>query len=128
MAGGAAALALGAWLTQTYLLPGVMRWWRGGPPEPSPADKAAAAVAQAIQAQVGLVACRMTCKPAAFSNCLRPGHQCAHGVQTVEMRSTMEGMKAMLAAAEAAKAAQPEVLSLPDLREELRGLVSALAE
>lgn len=40
----------------------------------------------------------------------------------------MEGMKAMLAAAEASKAAQPEALSLSDLREELRGLASALNE
>ena len=49
-------------------------------------------------------------------------------VQTAEMRSTMEAVKAMLAAAEAAKASQPEAVTLSDLREELRSLVSALSE
>ena len=51
---GAGALAVAVWLAQAYLLPPVARWWRGADREPSPADKAAAAVAAAIQAQVAL--------------------------------------------------------------------------
>ena len=113
---------MGVWLAQTYLVPSVMRWWRGGPAEPSPADKAAAAVASAIQAQVCSLFCAMQAQSAAC------WAELGAMVQTAEMRSTMEGMKAMLAAAEAAKATQPEAVSLPDLREELRGLVSALNE
>ena len=52
---GAGALAVAVWLAQAYLLPPVARWWRGADREPSPADKAAAAVAAAIQAQVALL-------------------------------------------------------------------------
>ena len=49
---GAGAVAVAVWLAQAYLFPPMARWWRGHHQEPSPADKAAAAVAAAIQAQV----------------------------------------------------------------------------
>lgn len=48
---GAGAVGVGVWVIHHFLLPPVVRWWRG-PDKPSPESAAALAVANALQQQV----------------------------------------------------------------------------
>lgn len=48
---GAGAVAAGIWVVHHFLMPPALRWWRGSS-GPSADEKAAAAIAAAIQAQV----------------------------------------------------------------------------
>lgn len=92
---GAGAIAAGIWVVNHYVIPPAVRWWRGGS-DHSAGDKAAAAVAGAIQAQ------------------------------TVEMRSTLEGLNNMVAELKEQRNANGGAVGISDLRAELRTLATSL--